>query len=224
MAIAIGDIHGRLAYLKVLVGMLPPDEELVFLGDYVDRGPNSAQVLTFLTQLREERPVVLLMGNHERMMADAIEDTEKIRFWLLNGGKATLKSYGVDPLDFESTSNRAACVPGFLEFYRGLRHYHEDEHAIYVHAGIDVGEPDMTRQRPEVMLWTRDPFIKQGPQWQGKPIIFGHTPTQYLGEEDGGVYQSGKLYGVDTGCVYGGPLSGICSRTFRVYQTPFLEG
>jgi len=146
VAIAIGDIHGRLAYLKLLVEMLPQDEPLVFLGDYIDRGPNSAQVVAYLETLRRQREVVLLMGNHEAMMAAAIRDTKNIRLWLYNGGRATLKSYGQVPAEWEKMADRAAAVEGFLPFFESLKPYHEDEFAIYVHAGIDVDVPSMAQQ------------------------------------------------------------------------------
>ncbi len=220
MAIAIGDIHGCLAPLEALIERLPPDEELVFLGDYVDRGPASAQVVRYVSRLAARRPCVLLMGNHERMMADAIADEREIAIWLFNGGETTLASYGVSAAEWVRAPDRAALLPGFLEFFGDLALYHEDRHAIYVHAGVDPDQPDLSRQDPHVLLWIRDRFHRNASAWTGKPIVFGHTPTITMGRADHGVYRDGPLTGIDTACVYGGFLTALDTATGRLYQVP----
>ena len=94
--LAIGDIHGCLAHLDALLQTIAPtaDDHLVFLGDYVDRGPDSAGVLKRIIRLTQTHRVTALMGNHEQMMLAARESHDKHMDWLLNGGDATLRSYG----------------------------------------------------------------------------------------------------------------------------------
>lgn len=218
MAIAIGDIHGCLGLLENLVEELPRDEELVFLGDYVDRGPQSAQVIAYLQNLASERTCHFLMGNHENMMANAIGDESGVAVWLFNGGEATLNSYGLNAQEWIHHEDRGALLPGFLDFLAILKPYHEDDSAIFVHAGIDRSIPDMARQDAQVLMWTREGFIRSKQPWSGKPVIFGHTPTMTLGVELGQIYFGDSMVGIDTGGVFGGALSGYNPVTRQVYQ------
>ena len=218
MAIAIGDIHGCLDTLKALISRLPPGEDLVFLGDYVDRGPDSAGVIDYLTELSERRPCRLLMGNHEHLMRQVTETLENLTLWRANGGDETLRSYRQEPEDWLRLHDRAAPLRRFLTLYPRLMLWHEDEHAIYVHAGVDVQVPDMAAQKPEVLMWIRERFYQRWRDWQGKPVVFGHTPTHVMGLPRGRIFQQGKLYGIDTGCVYGGVLTALDTRTGRLYQ------
>ncbi|HKI99668.1 MAG TPA: metallophosphoesterase family protein [bacterium] len=220
MAIAIGDIHGCLEPLRALIADLPPGRELVFLGDYVDRGPQSAQVLDYLQALAEERPCVFLEGNHEAMMAEAIERTEAISLWLINGGGATLASYNEESYAWARRPPEERRLPGFERFRRGLRLWYEDAHAIYVHAGIDVDIDRMEAQEPKVLLWIRERFFRNAERWHGKPIIFGHTPTQTMGLAYGELFCSHKVTGIDTGCVYGGVLTALDAETTDLWQVP----
>lgn len=220
MPIAIGDIHGCLNPLRELIALLPPDEELVFLGDYVDRGPQSAQVIAYVETLRDERPCRLLMGNHEALMAAAIKLREEVPIWLYNGGDTTLASYGQEARQWPRLPEGERELPGFAEFFSSLALYHEDDTAIYVHAGLDVAVPRLEDQDPNVLLWVRDRFFRNAGRWQGKPIYFGHTPTLTMGLPPGGIFQHERLYGIDTGCVYGGVLTAIDTVTRRLYQVP----
>ncbi len=221
MTIAIGDIHGCLEPLEKLVDKLPHEDELVFLGDYVDRGPQSAQVIDYIKDLSNKRSCRLLLGNHEELMVKAIQDDKAIPLWLYNGGDATLKSYGPSTGDWVDSKDRSALLPGFMEFFRTLTLYHEDESAIYVHAGIDVSIENMAEQDSEVLLWIRDKFFRNSAKWRGKPIVFGHTPTRTMGLDPGSIFKMGAFYGIDTGCVYGGHLTGIDTTTFELYQEPY---
>ena len=220
MAIAIGDIHGCLHPLINLLGKLPPDEELVFLGDYVDRGPNSAQVVDYLLKLSNQRSCHFVKGNHEAMLDAATRDESVIASWLMNGGIATLRSYGTEAKDWLKAPERRSHFKNFWEFFDNLLPYHEDEHAIYVHAGIDVDISQMENQDPSVLMWVRDAFIKRAAEWEGKQVIFGHTPTQGLSMDPGSIYRSANIVGIDTGCVFGGFLTAYDTLTQKVYQVP----
>lgn len=220
MAIAIGDIHGCLSPLERLVARLPPDRELVFLGDYVDRGPQSAGVLAYLQQLAGERTCRFLMGNHEDLMLQALESAEAIPNWLYNGGTTTLRSFGLDPNAWSRSPpvERAAFVRPHSAFLRGLAYWHEDAHAIYVHAGVDPRVPRMEEQDPAVLMWIRERFYKHPEAWGGKPVIFGHTPTLTMGLPPKQIFSDPPFYGIDTGCCFGGYLTAMDAETHALYQ------
>ncbi len=218
MTIAIGDIHGCLEPLQRLVDQLPPDEPLVFLGDYIDRGPHSAGVAAYLIALGKRRPCRFLMGNHELLMMTATVETEAISQWLYNGGNTTLISYGTNQRQWAGSGQRRDFLGAHHAFYKGLELYHEDDDTIYVHAGIDVGISDMRAQDPEVLLWIRDKFFRQADQWHGKQVVFGHTPTRSMGLSGKAIFQNGRFFGIDTGCVYGGYLTAMDSRSHQLWQ------
>ena len=223
MAYAIGDIHGCLNTLQDLIRQIPRDEELVFLGDYVDRGPDSYGVIKFLEELARDRPCYFIMGNHELMMKRAIDDREQIPFWLLNGGENTLNSYQISSNEWKQLPDRGSPLGNFLRFYDTLSYYHEDENSIYVHAGIDLNIDEMSKQDPEVLLWIRDRSFQNASNWKGKQVVFGHTPTQSMGLSHGKVFQSHGFFGIDTGCVYDGMLTAINTKTHEILQSPLLD-
>jgi serine/threonine protein phosphatase 1 len=218
MPFAIGDIHGCLSPLRLLVERLPAGEPLVFLGDYIDRGPHSAGVIRYLRRLAKDRPCRFLKGNHEDLMQTAIAEPDAIGAWLANGGGATLKSYGLDSREWASAPDRAAFLGQDRAFFDALELYVEDERSIFVHAGVDPHEPDLTKQKPRVLLWIREPFFRNAALWKGKQVFFGHTPTRSMGLPPGEIFQARRLYGIDTGCVYGGVLTAIDTRTHELFQ------
>ena len=184
----IGDIHGCLEPLQRLMERVSPGptDEVVFVGDYIDRGPRSREVVDYL--LRFPHRCVFLMGNHERMLLNFLggEDED---LYLENGGQETLRSYGGDP----------QAIPGsHLTFFQNLRPMHETSDYLVVHAGIRPMVP-LAEQSLHDMIWIRHEFIKFLGRYP-KPVIFGHTPLrQVLMAED--------RIGIDTGCVYGGKLT-----------------
>jgi serine/threonine protein phosphatase 1 len=201
--LAIGDIHGCLEQLVSLFGQVAPtpDDQVVFLGDYVDRGPDSAGVLDFLLTFREQHPrTVFLRGNHEQMFLEFLEGGDSTAF-LINGGTKTLHSY---------QSNGHWPIPiSHHRFIKDLAYYHETDNFIFVHAGLRPGIP-LAAQDPEDMLWIRKEFIDSDYDW-GKTIVFGHTPlTEPL--------QSDKRIGLDTGCVYGRVLTCCDVNSRRFWQ------
>src|SRR5918998_386913 len=149
----VGDIHGRRAQLNSLLNSLPRDaasDTLVFLGDLIDRGADAPGVVTDVLELQRENPerVITLRGNHEQMMLDFID--EDSRLWLspVTGGDQTFQQYTTSPLrvetdeDFENARRRIEeSVPlEHLEFFRRMPLYHEDDYALYVHAGLEQGK------------------------------------------------------------------------------------
>ncbi|MFH1057219.1 MAG: metallophosphoesterase family protein [Pseudomonadota bacterium] len=194
--LAVGDLHARYDLLERLLGellpKLPADVRLVFLGDYIDRGPDAARVVARLIALAAERPgTVFLMGNHERMLLDALEGL-RVPIFLHNGGLETLASYGLGPDDLGR-------VPAaHLDFLRGLGLFYETDAYVFVHAGLRPGLP-LDRQHERDLLWIRDEFYNQD-HGLGKTVVFGHTPFGQPLVRPG-------LIGIDTGAVYGNHLT-----------------
>jgi len=195
----IGDIHGCYQSLVKLLAKLNPDpasDTIVVLGDFINRGPESAQVVTLLLKLKKEfRNFIALRGNHEQMFLDYLEGTNQGLF-LQVGGTETIKSYGLLPgLDLRTDQPLPESHTSFL---KELLFYWEDEQHIYVHAGLKPGV-HLTQQSPDWLLWVRDQFISSQYDF-GKTVIFGHTPFPVPHIE------SNKI-GIDTGAVYGGSLT-----------------
>jgi serine/threonine protein phosphatase 1 len=218
----IGDIHGRPKLLDQLINNVPWDvrrDKIVFLGDLIDRGPDAPGVIERVMGLAAANPnVIALRGNHEQMMLDCLDYGDLQ--WLIpeNGGLATLEGYGFDLSRLRDVSD-IQIPEEHIEFIRGLPFYHEDEQAIYVHAGLVPGEhPSETD--PDVLVWARDFDFYKG--YDGKLCFFGHTPTQYL-PRDGrqrrfGIYIHGSCVGIDTSGEPESPLSCIQVETFTLYQ------
>ncbi len=233
----VGDVHGRRAQLAALLEALPRDgdsDTLVFLGDLIDRGPDAPGVVADVTKLQRENPerVVVLRGNHEQMMLDFID--EDSRLWLspVTGGEQTFQQYTSSHLrvdtdeDFEDARRRIEeSVPlEHLEFFRQMPIYHEDDYALYVHAGLEQGKHPRETDT-HLLLWTRDAdFYKK---YRGKPCVFGHTPTAFLpllgrlGRH--GIYISHSAIGIDTGYNYNSPLTCLSLPDFTLYQA-FADG
>ena len=219
MAIAIGDIHGHLSALQALVAQLPTAPPLIFLGDYIDRGPESAGVIDYLVRLATQRPCRFLRGNHEALLISASLDGDDAAPWLMNGGPATLRSYSTDEWSWRDAPDRAAFLPAeHLDFLQNLENYVEDRSHIFVHAGIDLAVLEMSAQDPQVLMWIRERFYLRAKKWKGKPIVFGHTPTQTMGLGPGEVFRNGAVTGIDTGRYLGGPLTALDADTGQLYQ------
>jgi serine/threonine protein phosphatase 1 len=165
--LAIGDIHGCLNALEALAEFVDfsPEDTIITLGDYIDRGPDSKGVIDFLLKLRKTHSLITLKGNHESMMQDAILHYEDLMNWLLNGGMETLNSFGA--LEFEHIASR------YWEFFDSCENYHETKEHIFVHAGL-LPELPLNEQAEETMLWLR--FNETEPHSSGKRFICGHTP------------------------------------------------
>jgi serine/threonine protein phosphatase 1 len=194
---AVGDIHGCLDRLTVLLQRIPVDwgaDRLIFLGDYVDRGPDSMQVIEFLLEFkrRHGERIVFLEGNHEWMFSRYLAGEDCGPF-LRCGGRHTIESY--------SLKGKALEVPdSHREFLDCLEPFHETESYIFVHAGLRPGV-SLAEQSLEDLLWIRSPFLESPYNW-GKRVIFGHTPFPAP------LLEENKI-GIDTGAVYGGRLTAM---------------
>lgn len=188
---AIGDIHGRADLLAALHEKLKEDarqhdcerRSVVYLGDYVDRGLQSREVIDLLLDAPLEGfESVHLMGNHEDFMLRFLEEPKSGPGWFMNGGGATLYSYGVrmpsrgtdaSRLSDLGAQLRANLPPRHLDFLNGLKRWHIEGDYYFVHAGVRPGVP-LEEQREEDILWIRELFLDD-PGEHGKMVIHGHT-------------------------------------------------
>ncbi|HLY78993.1 MAG TPA: metallophosphoesterase family protein, partial [Caulobacteraceae bacterium] len=178
---AIGDVHGRLDLLKAARTQLLRHDQgrqnpVVFLGDYVDRGPDSCGVIELLMGWKRAS-VFCLKGNHEAMMVQAYRrrDAESLETWLSFGGDATLRSYGAESFNQFSLD----LIPErHVVWLEGLPSLLEDDHRVFVHGGLLPGVR-IARQREDVLLWVRQRFLlAQGDEFpDGKHVVHGHTPV-----------------------------------------------
>jgi serine/threonine protein phosphatase 1 len=202
---AIGDIHGSFDRLQELMQKIPIDfarDTLVFIGDYIDRGPASVEVVDYLIDLKKQVPqTIFLKGNHEDMLEKYLDGTDRFTY-LLNGGQNTLDSY----LSKNLQSELYPIPSDHMEFFKTLRLYYETEAYIFVHAGLRPKVP-LASQETEDLLWIRDKFIYSKYNF-GKTVVFGHTPLEKP------LVESNKI-GIDTGAVYGNALTCV--------QLPELE-
>ncbi len=216
---AVGDIHGQLDMLRAAHAMIAADRQItgddqapvIHLGDYTDRGPDSAGVLDYLIGGKaEEQPWRFLLGNHDRMMRLYLSDIPrrdpqlKAEFTWLHprlGGMETLRSYDVKvgltgiPLHLAA---RAAIPDAHKEFLFGLEVMVETDDLVFVHAGIRPGVA-LRKQSVEDLIWIRDEF-RNDQQDHGKLIVHGHSPVD-------SPEHCGNRINLDTGAGYGKPLT-----------------
>ena len=195
----IGDIHGCSQALDDLLKIMEPihqDDTIIFIGDYIDRGPDSKGVVDIILNLRKKYgKTITLMGNHEFMFANALKDIGVTDF-LAMGGDATFNSYGIA---LDTLQDIHTKIPReHLIFFQELLPYWEDQNNIYVHAGLQPGV-HLTQQSMDWLLWAREDFINLTYNF-GKKVIFGHTPFDKPKTDDNKI-------GIDTGAVYGGHLT-----------------
>ncbi len=197
----IGDVHGCARTLRRLVEDrlgLTRDDELYLLGDLIDRGPAVREVLEFLIGLQEAGyAVASIMGNHEDMCLDACRDRSRFYLWMLNGGHATLQSFGVED----------ACeIPErYHRFFVALpTHILLPDFAL-VHAGIDCRQPDPFADR-QTLLWSRSCTVDPA-RIGGRRVVSGHTPRTRR-EIEASVAENWIV--LDNGCVFRG-IAGLGS-------------
>ncbi len=203
--IAIGDVHGcSRALAAILDAIAPtPQDTIVTLGDYVDRGPDSRGVINLLIDLVDHCRLVPLLGNHERMLIDSHESRECFDFWMRCGGQETLDSYGGDLALIPSTH---------MAFFQGCQRYYETQSHFMVHANYDPILP-FDEQPDELLLWQH--VVRTAPRRHesGKTAIVGHTP-----QSSGEILDLGHLIGIDTYCVGGGWLTAYDAESGNLWQ------
>ncbi|MGN6248023.1 MAG: metallophosphoesterase family protein [Ginsengibacter sp.] len=189
---AIGDIHGcSKTFDKLLTEKIKitKEDDIYCIGDYIDRGPDSKGVLDRIMQLRREGyKIHTLRGNHEQMMLEASSDKRSMNLWLDNGGKSTMKSFGIKSLQ--------ELPPEYLTFLNETEFYLQKHHFIFVHAGLNFKKSDLFEDK-QAMLWERD-FFPQQPELGDRLMIHGHTPIPLTFV----LKQRGNCINIDGGCVY----------------------
>lgn len=189
--IAIGDVHGCARTLEALIDRLEPtdDDHLVFVGDYVDRGPDSKGVIDLLFDVGRSYKCTFLRGNHESLMLDYL-DRGEFELWRVNGGLPTLESY--------RTSKEKIEIPeSHVSFLRQTKLFFDAPHFFFVHAGLRPEfsiDENLQRGDERLFLWERSHLHARHFAWE-KPVVCGHTPhSEPINRE--------KLIMIDTGCVY----------------------
>jgi serine/threonine protein phosphatase 1 len=210
---AVGDVHGRADLLDHVFGRIDADLSVypdckpvqVFLGDYIDRGPSSRDVLTRLIMRARTHRVICLKGNHETYISEFLGNPEILPTWRALGGYQTLMSYGVIPpmnpdLAQQKELSRAfaAVLPvEHFRFLRSLRRSFTCGDFFFVHAGVRPGIP-LGRQREEDLLWIREDFLSCELDF-GKIVVHGHSPVREPEfrpnriNVDTGAYATGRL-------------------------------
>jgi|694.fasta_scaffold13587_9 serine/threonine protein phosphatase 1 len=191
--VAIGDIHGHLAALNALVDLidLTPSDTLVLLGDYIDRGPQSAQVIQRIIDLSKQYRVIAIRGNHEEMLLQALKNEWYYNTWMSNGGDVALESYG-GGVDLIPESH--------LDFLDQLPLVHELDHHFFVHASFTPNRR-LDEQLPNDTLWGSLDDVTHC-HFSGKIAVVGHTP-QFTQK----ILDRGYLKCLDTACGFGGVLT-----------------
>lgn len=188
---AVGDIHGCIDPLERMLSRIETYASggtVVFVGDYIDRGPDSKSVLDrFIAGAADPWRWICLKGNHEDMMVDAYADSDSRDMWIINGGLETEMSYG------------GRVLPEHLQWAADLPLMHVDRHRIFVHAGV-VPEFPLERQTKRDLLWLRFAPDQSGDYW-GKHLVHGHTPSEL------NPMTTGNRTNLDSACVFGGRLS-----------------
>lgn len=194
--ITIGDIHGCATALEVLLELIEPQPEdfIVTLGDYIDRGMESPKVIDLLLELMGNTHLVPLLGNHEVMLLQAFANRDALNFWLTHGGQQTLQGYG---------GSLEKIPPDHRMFFQHCRRFWENEGHFFVHANYR-SNLHLAQTPDEITLWEHMKLAFPIPHENGKKAWVGHTP-----QEKGNILDLGHVAIVDTYCYGGGYLSAV---------------
>lgn len=220
--IIIADIHGQFQAFKKLMKKLeyvPEKDQLILLGDYIDRGEENLEVLEYVYFLQQQGAVVL-GGNHERMFLDWLDhpnDTRRAMHYFQNGGQTTVQSLLGDAEEEGVPQKQIKeMYPELIEMIRSADNYYETEKAIFVHAGIDPDKKDFRTSSEQDFRWIREKFWS-GKNQTGRHIFFGHTPTgllrRYYGESARNfspfTFPCGTKTAIDGGAAFGRQLNAV---------------
>ncbi|MGE8202976.1 metallophosphoesterase family protein [Heyndrickxia sp. NPDC080065] len=228
--LAISDIHGCLNEFKELlakVKFVPNNDQLILLGDYMDRGKYSKEVIYFVKELVEEQGAIALKGNHDQLFCDWLNDPiEKQNSYFRIGGLETIKSFledidndNVNEKTYQEWANKIQEshneIIGFIE---NLPYFYETNDFIFIHAGINPEHEDWKLTTEHEMVWIRGPFLDVDHSFD-HTFIHGHTPAIYL-HENPDIYYGNKKIGIDGACVYGHQLNclEILNDEFKQYS------
>lgn len=213
----IGDIHGEFAMMEKMVEKWDQaNQELLFLGDLIDRGPDSRKCLEYAHHLIEKEGAKCLMGNHEDLLLRFLKHPhEYAANYFLNGGWKTLENLLTGTvLEKMSPVKLASAVieryPDIIRMIQEMPAYYEWHHYLFVHAGVDLTQSNWHDTATDDYMWIRDPFHQQQNR-TGKTIVFGHTPTFLLhkNSKNSQIWQRDQKIGMDGGAVFGGTLHGL---------------
>ncbi|MGN1387154.1 MAG: metallophosphoesterase family protein [Bacillus sp. (in: firmicutes)] len=231
-AFVVSDIHGCYTQFAELLENWDKSMKLFILGDLIDRGEGSKQVVQKVMELKAEYQdqVTVLKGNHEDMFLNFLHDPEKMgALYFFNGGGETVKDMIGEPSVLHKNPVELAQLVkeragDEVDFLRHLPLYEEFGNVLFVHAGIDPKLSDWKNSTEECFLWTRD-MIKH-PNQTGKVIVYGHTPTQLIhSDRSSGIWMSEdySYVNIDGGCAYGGQLNAVVvnenGEIEQTYQT-----
>lgn len=203
--IAIGDIHGCSRAVDTILAAIGPkdDDTIVVLGDFIDRGIDTKGVIERLVELSTQSHLIVIQGNHEQMLLDAIEDRSKLRRWL-QYGESTLMSYGAETLE--------SLPEEHIDFIRSTRDYFETPTHIFLHATYVPNLP-IDDHSPLFLRWESFEPTRLSPHYSGKKVIVGHT-RQEMGE----ILDLGFAACIDTGCYKGGWLTALDVTSGQIWQ------
>ncbi|MBH5316855.1 serine/threonine protein phosphatase [Paenibacillus sp. GSMTC-2017] len=210
----ISDIHGCFKQFNELLNKVEfnaSNDQLILIGDYVDRGPNSKEVVDKVIDLVENHHAIALRGNHDQRLVDLVQqNSSEVQYkFMQHGGPETIKSYCIDESCNESLESTICHIRGqyshHIAFLERLPLYYEDEKHIYVHAGINPTYPDWKEQTDHDFMYIKGIFHKAD-LGLSKTVVFGHTRTVELQETPEVWFGNGKI-GIDGGCAYGMQLN-----------------
>ncbi|WP_026677676.1 metallophosphoesterase family protein [Fictibacillus gelatini] len=223
--LAISDIHGELKKFEQLLEKVNYNssvDQLILLGDYVDRGEDSSGVVEKVIQLKENGAVVL-KGNHDDMLVRAMNGDKKVwdNWTIRNGGQSTLKSYqyslSIEQGEIIATVNehtKSELMEEHKTFLENLDYFYETDDYIFVHGGVHPTTP-IQETDPYVLIWIREEFHNG---YNGdKTVIFGHTPTNSFHDCSDVYFADNKIIGIDGGAVFGGRLNCLELPSKKVY-------
>lgn len=195
------DTHGQYLELKSALELAkfnPKYDFLIHLGDMIDRGPRSREVIEEMMRLTEKGCCQVLIGNHEMMFLDVLFGKLPLDLYFKNGGESTLNSFDIDARSDNYTLEKARRKVGYdvIDWLLDRPLYLETDKYIFVHAGIRPGVP-LEHQKRDDILWIREEFYMN--YKEGKKIFFGHTPTQHLHGKKGKIWLGYNSVGIDTG-------------------------